>query len=232
LDYTDNHSFLKTIAKHPSDCSKTGDVGHAWVYVEGIVDGEKVYLEGGHSGEVDSSEARYFDGVMNYIDYGYANPASYLWTTRHDGFFQWGNGDHKPTYAIKIDLTPEQFENILDFIRNYDFETYALKGPQCSSFASQVAFFGGLDLECEVTIPIAPYLILQVEYLPMWTDPCYAEFTVSTPDILERSMIQAVCCGQAEYALDWYRKIHKQPPSCLFETMWRFPERYCRFQRF
>src|SRR4051794_20263360 len=52
LDYTDCRSFLYTVAKHPSDRSKTGDVGHAWVYLKGIVHGEKVCIEGGHSGEL------------------------------------------------------------------------------------------------------------------------------------------------------------------------------------
>ena len=35
LDYTDTLKFLKTVAKHPRDGSKNGDVGHAWVYLKG-----------------------------------------------------------------------------------------------------------------------------------------------------------------------------------------------------
>ena len=136
LDYTNNHSFFTTLAKHPSDGSKTGDIGHAWVYLEGIVEGQRVYLEGGHSGEIDTLHSKYFEGVMNYIDYGYANPnwdeydqpryepnpIKYLWTSRRDGFFQIGNGGHTPTFAIKVNLTPEHFHRMLTFIENYSFK--------------------------------------------------------------------------------------------------------------
>lgn len=47
LDYSSFRSVLRTIAKHPSDWSKNGDVGHAWIYLKG----DEV-IEGGHSGEL------------------------------------------------------------------------------------------------------------------------------------------------------------------------------------
>ena len=100
LDYTDNRSFFKTLTKHPSDGSKNSDVGHAWICLRGFLNGEYVEIEGGHSGERGVTQSKYFDGIMNYIDYGYANPSEaqkkaprfesnpirYLWETQNDGF--------------------------------------------------------------------------------------------------------------------------------------------------
>ncbi len=214
LDYTENASFLKTIAKHPSDGSKTRDVGHAWIYLEGEINGQRVFVEGGHSGETGRVQARYFDGVMNYIDYGVANPRTfsltkgqrcreknpikYLWQTQYDGFFQRGNGGHKPTFAAKVFISKEQFESILAFISTYNFQCYTLTGGQCSSFVAQVASLAGLELECEVTMEIEPYLDLGKECLHLWEDPTYSLITISSPDILEKSLMESVESGRAE----------------------------------
>lgn len=213
LDYTDNYSFLNTVAKHPSDGNKNRDVGHAWIYLQGMIDGEIVYLYGGHSGETGLYQARYFDGIMNYIDFGYANPTrrqlntiryeanpvKYLWEIQKDGFFEWGAGIHRPTYGGKVDLTEEQFKNILGFAQQYDYAYYSLIGNQCSSFVAQVASLAGLDLECEITIAINKELYLKGEHIRFWKDPCYSQLTISSPDIIERSLIQAVREGKAQY---------------------------------
>lgn len=203
LDYTDNVSFFKTVAKHPNDGSKEGDVGHAWVYLQGVVDGERVYLEGGHSGELGSVQPKYFDGIMNYIDYGYANPTpeqclhpiyeanpiKYLWETQKDGFFQWGRGGHTPTYALRLDLTEDQFNKILFFLQSYPFEDYSLTGNQCTSFVVQIAALAGVDLESEVTIPIESSIYFRGRHLHFWCDPFYSRLTIASPDILERSLM-------------------------------------------
>jgi hypothetical protein len=249
LDYTDNRSLLKTIAKHPSDGSKNGDVGHAWIYLQGVVDEQPVYLEGGHSGECGVVQPKYFDGVMNHIDYGVAdpdhlpcieshdelNPIKYLWETLHDGFFQWGSGGHCPTYAAKIDLTPEQFMRICAFVESYPYSDYALIGNQCSSFAMQVAALAGVDLDCETTISIQPGVYIGGKWLHFWNDPSYAELTISSPDILERSLIQAVAEGKAKCALKWYQKTHpvslKMRMLKIGQVISRLPERYGRYWR-
>lgn len=245
LDYTDNRSFLKTLAKHPSDGSKNGDVGHAWIYVQGLDHGTSIYLEGGHSGELGFTQAKYFEGIMNNIDYGYANPTpeeclwtrhepnpvKYLWETQNDGFFQWGSGSHCPTFAAKVDLTPEQFNRILEYIYCYPFGEYAISGNQCSSFAAAVASLGGLELECEVSIPIDPQLHLGRAVLPMWQDPSYSVLTISSPDILEKSLMEAVDEGRAEYALEWYRGSHTRSRKWrLLESVSRFPFRCARIK--
>lgn len=247
LDYTDNRSFLKTVAKHPDDGSKSADVGHAWIYLQCACEGEVHCIEGGHSGESGRLQARYFDGIMNYIDYGYANPSNeqktcpryepdpvkYLWQIQHDGFFQRGAGGHRPTYAAKVDLTEEQYCAIVSFIQHFDFQNYSLVGNQCSSFTAQVALLAGLELDYEGSICIDPVLHLGGQPLTLWSDPRYALLQVSSPDIIEKSLMHAVQEGRAQYALDWYLQTHPIPFSQKVKKMstdiTRFPKRLCRY---
>lgn len=220
LDYTQNQKFFKSIAKHPSDATKTRDVGHAWIYLQGKKNGKIIKVEGGHSGEIEEFPARYFDGMMNYNDWGYANPTceqclcpryepnpvKYLWTIRTDGFFQKGSGGHRPTFAAKIDLTSDQFERILSFIHpcHYAYQYYSLIEHQCSSFVAQVAALANWNLEFTTTMSIAPQVYYGRKWIRLWENPCYSCMTFASPDVLEKSLIQAVENGEAEYALDWY----------------------------
>lgn len=247
LDYTTNHSFFKTVAKHPDDGCKLGDVGHTWIYLQGIKHNQRIYLEGGYSGESGCVQARYFDGIMNYIDFGYANPtpeemcmpryeenpAKYLWEIQYDGFFQWGAGCHCPTYAAKVNITPEQFDRIWSFINNYSYREYSLINSQCSSFAAQIASLAGLELDCEVHIPIEPRMKIGGHYLHLWADPTYALLTVSSPDVIERSLMQAVREGRAEYALEWYQRTYpetwKSKTKRWHKDVTRFPKRLARY---
>lgn len=208
FDYSNNHNLLETIARRPNH-----DVGHAWIHLQGIVNGRPVYVEGGHSGELGFIQARYFDGVMNYIHYGYAsptrenkvhrrhepNPIKYLWETQHDGFFQRGNGNHRPTYAARIELTPVQFHRILKFIQpeNYDYRTYNLSRSQCASFVSQVAAMADFPIECEVTMQINRQIYFRGELMTLWEDPQYSELTIPSPDKIEESLKRAVAEGKA-----------------------------------
>lgn len=210
LDYTQTEKFLHSVAKHPSDGSKTRDVGHAWIYLQGRWQGQLLVIEGGHSGEREEHPPRYFDGIMNYHEAGYANPVEYLWTMREDGFFQKGSGGHRPTFAAKVTLTQEQFCRILRFIhpRHYPYRDYSLIGPQCSSFVTQVADLAGLHLSSYVTMYVAPRVCYEGRVIRLWQDPHYATMTFSTPDVIERSLMRAVREGRAEYALDWYRTQH------------------------
>lgn len=213
LDYTDNYSFLKTVAHHPSDGSRNRDVGHAWIYLQGIHYDKMIYVCGGHSGELGFCQAKYFDGVMNYVDFGYANPtkeqrdypryeanpAKYFWESQNDGYFEWGSGSHKPTYAAKVNLTSEQFERMLNFMKSYDYKHYSLVGNQCSSFVAQIASLAGLKLDCEITINLNKELYFYGEQIRLWEDNCYSQLTISSPDIIERSLMKAVREGKAEY---------------------------------
>lgn len=222
LDYTDPCKFFHSVAKHPNNCSKEGDVGHAWIYLQGRHNGKLFTLEGGHSGERESPPARYFDGLMNYHEWGYANPTQeqlkypryepnpvkYLWTERNDGFFQKGSGGHLPTFAAKITLTQEQFARILAFIRpkNYPYARYALTGPHCTTFVTQVAEIAGLNLNSYMTMDISSKAFFGGMWMRLWEDPFYATFMLPTPDVLEKSLIRAVERGEAENAMQWYKK--------------------------
>lgn len=218
LDYTLTGKFFQSIAKHPSDGTKTGDVGHAWIYLSGWHKGKPIVIEGGHSGEVEKQPPRYFDGLMNYNDWGYANPSrdqclcpryepnpvKYLWTVRKDGFFQRGSGRHRPTFAAKISISQDQFDSLLNFVRHYPYRYYALTGQQCSTFVVQAAAVAGLSLVSETTMSIEPQVLYGGRRIQLWESPLYSTITFATPDVVEKSLIKAVEEGKAEYALDWY----------------------------
>ncbi len=223
LDYTDTCSFFHTVAKHPSDGSTTGDLGHAWIYLQGKIGGQTHVLEGGHSGERGRLQARYFDGIMNYNDWGYANPTiaqmqnpryepnpvKYLWSTLNDGFFQKGAGGHRPTYAAKVSLTKQQYHLIVNFIRSYPYQFYSLTQQQCSTFVSQVASLADFYVESMTPMTIQPRVYYGGVWVRLWDDPSYACIALATPDLIEKGLMKAVKDGRAEYALDWYLRRNK-----------------------
>lgn len=231
LDYTDNHFFLRTVAKHPSDGSKNGDIGHAWIYLKGLVDEKPIVIEGGHSGERGIIQARYFDGIMNYNEWGYANPTSeqmkypryepnpikYLWTTLYDGFFEKGSGGHYPTFAVKIDLTEEQFKKILNFVQSYPYRQYALTNRQCSSFVAQAAALADFEIDSLISMKIDKDIWFRRCRVRFWEDPQYSRIVFASPDQIEKSLMEAVAEGRADYALDWYlnKKIYSKFPCVL-----------------
>lgn len=212
LDYTSTKTVIKSLQQN-------ADFGHAWIYLRGAINGLLVELEGGHSGELGRSNPKYFDGVMNYIEYGNPNgksrnqpirkepnPIKYLWTTLHDGFYQEGAGGHKPTFAAKVDITQEQFDKILTFISpfNYSYSDYALTWHQCTSFVTQIASLIGIILSAEISIPISQNLKFGCATYQLWVDPQYAELTLFSPDVLEKSLIDLVQQNKAQDALNWY----------------------------
>lgn len=206
LDYTTAKSFFRSMSSHSTLDVQTGAFGHAWIYLQGKHRGERLIIEGGHTGEIDKTP-RYFDQVMDAYERGDPNPIRYLWEERQDGFFQKGAGGHCPTFAAKVSLSEEQFYRLLHFIHphRYDYRSYALVGKQCTSFVREVAALAGLSLESDVTMTIDPTVYYGRCWLRLWEDPSYASITFSSPDQLEKSLMQAVCEGEAEYALDWYK---------------------------
>lgn len=227
LDYTNSLKFLKTVAKHPRDGSKNGDVGHAWIYLKG----DKI-LEGGHSGELGELQPCYMEGVLDNCALGANNPVSYLWCGQSDGFFQEGNGGHSPTFAAKVVLTKQQYQSIESFIRTYPFHDYSLTGHQCCTFVREVAYLANLTIEDKVTLEIEPSLRLQGRAFQMWQDPKYRYLTFSSPDRLEVSLKQLVGEGRAEDALQWYRATHQKCLRCRLKQKWeqlvKYPERFWR----
>ena len=224
LDYHDNVELFKTIARYESSFKK-GEVGHSWVYLKGIRDGKTVTIEGGHSARLGKRQPRFYDGVMNYIQYGYANPTDsqknnpryepnpirYLWAELDVGLFQKGSGGLVPTYAAKVDLSREQFDKIISFVdqKKYPYQRFSLVGNQCSSFLARIAAMVGFPLEHAVTIQLESVLKVGIREYRLWTDPRYSTITFSSPDVIERSLMKAVAEERAEYARTWYLNKHR-----------------------
>lgn len=223
LDLSSNRAFLCSMAKHPSNWSKNGDVGHAWIYLQG----EGVYLEGGHSGELGEKQPTYFDGIIENVSRGEANPVKYLWSSLPDGFFQWGAGGHRPTYAVALPLTVQQFDQIVAFLQEYDFSRYSLTDHQCCTLIVQIARILNLDLDCKEELEIEPILNLKREQIPLWSDPQYRRLTFECPDKLEKELQRLVKEQQATPALKWYQRSH--PEGCWNKIVSQFPRRYARW---
>jgi hypothetical protein len=204
LDYQNTQRLLKTVAKHP-DGGMRGDVGHAWILLQG---GDEV-IEGGPSGELGVDEPKYFDGMMDLVEEGDPNPIRYLHRTLNDGFFEEGSGDFSPTYAIKVSLSPEQYQVIRHYVLTYDYAPYSLTKRQCIAFVTDVAAMAGLALESEVHVPTPPTIRVGKDHIRVWSDPAFSTLTFMSPDVLEKSMMEAVYRGDAEYALGWYRQTHE-----------------------
>ena len=233
LDYSHNRAFFKSIAKHPSDWSKNGDVGHAWVYLQGNLNGQCVGIEGGHSGELGHLQPKYFDGVMNAIESCEKDPIKYLWCTQYDGFFQSGSGKHTPTFAAKVEISPEQFHRIMLFMQHYPYHDYAITGNQCTTYVAQIAILAGLSLKCDVTMSIEQRMCIGGEQLFLWNNPEYSTITFSTPDVLEKSLRECVSEGKATCVLSWYLKTHSKPLCCRLtgfrKSVQAFPGRFLRY---
>jgi len=143
-----------------------------------------------------------------------------------------------PTYAAKVVITPLQFQEILRFLdeKNYNYQNYTLTGNQCSTFVVEAAAIAGLELACDVTMPIDQEIILCGEKLRLWEDPSYSQITFSSPDVIECSLKKAVREERAEYALEWYKRTHpksfKQKLGETTQDVIRFPSRIKRAARF
>jgi hypothetical protein len=220
LDYSDSRVLFEAVSNIDNKVRRSR-VGHAWIYLRGIKGNKILIVEGGQSVGFGKLETGFVEGVVNLAEYGYANPTAaekqhpryepnpikYLWEDREDGFYQEGSGFLAPTFAAKVNISETQFEQVLAFMdpEKHSYRNFSLTGKQCSSFVAEAAELVGLKLEHEVTIHIPRELKLNGKTYHLWNDPQYSKLTFSTPDIIERSLIQLVTSGRAEYALDWYR---------------------------
>jgi len=220
LDYSDSRILFEAVSNIDNKL-KRNRVGHSWIYLRGIKNGKVVILEGGQSVGYAKKQAGFLEGVINLANYGYANPTStekkqyryepnpikHLWDERDDGYFHKNKATPSPTFAAKINLTEAQFEKVLPFMDpdNYSYKKFSVTGNQCSSFLVAVANLVGIELEHSVTIDIPPEFNVNGKTYRLWEDPQYSKLTFSTPDVLERSLIQLVMEGHAEYALGRYK---------------------------
>lgn len=200
LDYSNAENLFYSIHAN-SGCT----VGHAWF----LLSGREGILEGGHSGELGITEPRYLESLFLYKDE--PNPVRHLFKSLNDGYFERGAGIHKPTYAIRIELTEWQYRKIRELVdpATYPYSRYSLTDNQCATLVAKIAILAGVPLQHEVTIPIEQTVVLNDEEITLWRDPIYSSITVSTPDILERSMRAAVREGRGRECLQWYKKSAK-----------------------
>ncbi len=222
LDYSNGEKFLMTLAKHPSDWSKNGDVGHAWICLR--APGKS--MTGGQTGEREGMT--YTQGVLQRLIKD--NPIAYLQTSRTDGAFEKGSGGHYPTFAAKFDLNEEQFKSALKTIQTYPFRHYSLTTAQCTSFATLVAKSAGIILSDTIELSFPAELKLGNNKFLLWTDEIYSKLHLPTPDRLEKALQAKVLSGEAEYALS----LHQQEPlpswsTHLLENIQRAPARLWRW---
>jgi hypothetical protein len=222
LNYQGGRSFFTSLAKHPSDWSKNGDVGHVWIALFG--QGKKII--GGQTGEREG--LTYTQGVLKGLIKD--NPISLLQKTRYDGMFEKGSGGHSPTFAAKFNLTAEQFQSALRYIQTYDFKRYKLTSRQCTTFATGVAAACGICLEETIDLYFPPFFKIGGEIYPLWKDSSFAKVKMATPDRLELSLKEKVLAGEAEYAVDFHpaKDIATLSKEAL-ETVSRAPERIIRW---
>lgn len=247
FDYENSSTLLTTMVKTPTDGYKDGSVGHAWILLHGIEEGQSVVTEGGHSGELGVVQPKYAEGVMNYLQYGYLdptkeqmrcpryepNPIKYLWAVQKDGHFE-THIHHQPTFAAMVPLTEQQYYRVKEFIdpKNYPYHEYAITRNQCSNFVAKVGVLIDFPIEHEITFPVEQRMCFMGRTVQVWKDPIYSEITLSAPDVVEKSLLQSVRSGEAIYALDWYfakypkRKEH--PITRHFEDFCRLPDRVHR----
>ena len=237
LDYSSSQKLLSSLVKNPHTAQKDGYVGHAWFYLKGFEkQGNLVELEGGHSGELGIACPKYFEGIMNLMEFGVVtpsiedkkkpkteeNPIKYLWSNLNDGYFQSGSGGHKPTLAAKFQLSQKQFDYLLTFItpQNYNFSSYCLTNHQCVTLINQIAGYLGHPLECEIAIPIQKDLILGKRKYTLWENTDYSILNLPSPDILENSLKKKIVSKEAEDVLAWYLQnrypLYKRKKSLFF----------------
>lgn len=203
LNLSSNSALIRTMAKHPSDGSKNSDVGHAWIY---LYDNGTI-LEGGHSGETGTCQPRYLEGVHALAEAGDPNPIRYLFTEQKDGYFETGSGGHRPTFAVRIALTPDQLDQIKLLLKVYPFHRYSLTDRSCCHLIEQIGYLLDLSLNASTTISLQPCY----RSIPFWTDPCYSKFTFGSPDKLETELKHLVKEGKAQ---DVTHEFRKTCPTC------------------
>jgi hypothetical protein len=121
LDYSSPQAFFLSM-RYGLFLPQEPTIGHAWIILSGKIDGRDWSFEGGHTGEFGLTAPRYFDEVIRRsLENNERNPASYLFSSLHDGCLQEGSGGHIPTYAAAFPLTQEGFLRVHHLLENYDF---------------------------------------------------------------------------------------------------------------
>jgi hypothetical protein len=135
---------------------------------------------------------------------GDPNPLASLWVDARSGRRELGSGDHKPSAAVEFDLTVEQYEAIRRYIRDYDYRRFSIRDRVCTDFVAGAARLAGIRLGHRVALNVPQQTRIGGRTIRWWTDPRYAQLTFGSPDVLERSLKQAVARGLGRDVLREY----------------------------
>jgi len=217
LDYQNHERLLRSLYKSQM---KGGFVGHAWVLLSGVENGQRVVVEAGLSPK-DADTVQFFRGVLELAEYGYVNPTeaqksnpryepnpiSYLWRDHDNGHLQLAREAWlRPTFAARFVVDAEQYRHIKARLdpKLPSHRRFQLTGQQCSSFVAEIAALAGIDLQHRVTISIPNKVKFDGREVRLWSDPKYSSLTISSPDIIQADLKRLVARGQAEDVLAWY----------------------------
>ena len=206
LDYSSPYRYLSTLSAS-FITERAPDPGHAWIVLSGYKDGKPWIFEGGHSVNCNSLMGAYIRDVTGLLQtQSDPNPVRHLFRVTEKGFFEYGSGENRPTFAAAIPLTKDGFDRICKLFDSdgYDFSQWGVRGPNCVQFALSCLATIGIELECYDVLPLPPSLSFLGKELPLWSDPQYASLALKTPDLLEKRLWELVKRGTALCATSWY----------------------------
>lgn len=226
LDYASPQRLFQTVAKHPENGRKEGQVGHAWV----VLKGEGLF-EGGLSGELGEFKPRYMEGLLQLVEEGDPNPIRYFLEDLEDGFCQRGNGGHWPSLVAWVPLSQEQYREMERcLLEEFDFSSYQISSHHCCSLVGRLAAILGWELEDSVLISITPTVSLGGKEVSLWTEEHFSQIRVGSVDALEKSLGQIQKEGRAFCGKRWYGATHSADGPSLWTTVTLWPKRWARYR--
>ena len=202
IDHSTPEAFFQTMARHPRGNKREHSVGHAWL----ILGGSLTWVECGHTGEFGLDTPGCSDTIQAALTRHDANPLACLWKDWNNGSCEFGSGGHKPTAAVRFELTPSQYQAIRSFLDNYDFKAFSIRERVCTHFVTEAAALGGIKLGHQVTLNVPRQTRFKGRTVTWWTDPKYSLLSFGSPDVLEKSLKLALEKGLGKSVLDHYGK--------------------------
>ncbi len=202
LDYSSLEAFIDSVAHHPDGSIDRG-IGHAWVAIRGMQDGEPFHVVCGHTGEFPGYQPRYLDQLYAVVQRGEPNPLKIFYETRFDGKLEYGSGGHFPSFAVAIPINKQQFQRLKEFIGKggYDFQTYNILHHQCVHFAACCLAIVDLPIDVSKEYRLPQYAELFGKRVSLWNDPQLSVLEPSTPELLEIALLRLVHEGKAYPAI-------------------------------
>ena len=201
FDYASPAAFFRTMRKHPHGDKHERTVGHSWL----ILHGPLTLLEGGHTADFDAAHPNYSATIAEAVRQQAPDPLACLWTNGGVGRFEIGSGGHKPSAAVRFELTTAQYEAVRACLDHYDFTTFDLQTHVCTHFVTRAAACAGITLGHLLTLNLPQHAAFMNREITWWTDPAYSHLTFGSPDVLEKSLALAVKQGLGRDVLKDYR---------------------------